>query len=113
MEGLELEKENQKHYQHGFRAGIEHSQSAPETRERFIKLEGDQKLIMEKINTLEEKILELQATMVAQHAELMKTIEKLAQEKANVWVENAFRYIIYAIGSILITAVMALIVIEK
>ena len=69
----------------------------PET--RFALLELNQK-------TMSDEITDIKNIVMAFDAKLDKALEK----KANVWVEDAMRYVIYTCAGIILSALMYLII---
>lgn len=66
---------------------------------RLALLESNQK-------TMSNEISEIKKIVESFDAKLDKALEK----KANVWVEDAMKYIIYATAGIIITAIMYLVI---
>ncbi len=67
--------------------------------ERILLLENNHQNLMEKIDDLIERFNNFD-----------KKLDRALEEKANVWVEKAFTWLLYFVGSILITALMYLII---
>ncbi len=73
------------------------------------KLETKVAILEANHNTLMEKLNEYQSENREQHKELKEIIEKALAQKANVWVEKAFTWLLYTVGGIIVTALMYLI----
>ncbi len=67
--------------------------------ERILLLENNHQNLMEKIDDL-----------INRFNNFDKKLDRALEEKANVWVEKAFTWLLYFVGSILITALMYLII---
>ena len=90
-----------------------HTEPSPETRERLMAVEVNQKNIVDNIN-------ELKKTTADQHKETLSAIEALScrvekalDTKAGIWVEQTMIWAIRIVLAIIITSVMYLVVSVK
>lgn len=64
------------------------------------------------IEFLKSEVSEIKQ-LIKSHTEEERLVWKeLLSQKADIWVENAFRYILYTIGGVLILAALSLIVVK-
>ena len=77
-----------------------------------LNLETRVELISQEISQIKAKQFENDENNRERHAEVMVAIKELADSKADKWVQDAFKWILYTVGGVLILALLGLILIK-
>lgn len=83
-------------------------EQSPET--RIALLESNHRTLMDKLDDFKFVENEHHEEIKQIILDFKADVHEALKEKANVWVEKAFTYVLYTVGGIILTAIMYLII---